>query len=212
MPKSAQLQKPVKKAPIVKAANDEAALAAAANAAATHKPGHNSMAMMRGKAEEAIKLKKDIDELEKKLAIAKEDYRKVTEDQLPSLLQGLGMTDFGMEDGTRIEVEEKVYASIKKENQNAAYSWLRKNKLGDIIKNTLSFSFGKGEDQLSEMLIEKIHKDKKLAALHFDKKATVHAATLNALANERHKDNNPLPTDIFGTYVRKVAKILTKET
>ena len=43
--------------------------------------------------------------------------------------------------------DKKIYgASIPKDQQEAAFTWLRNNGLGDVIENDITVTFGRGED------------------------------------------------------------------
>ena len=46
-------------------------------------------------------------------------------------------------------IKPQYGASIKVDNRPAAYEWLREHGHDDIIKNTISCQFGRGEDDLA---------------------------------------------------------------
>ena len=49
-------------------------------------------------------------------------------------------------DGSAIEVKEIYSATIPVARKDGAYNWLRENGLGDLIKNEVTVSFGRNED------------------------------------------------------------------
>ena len=61
-------------------------------------------------------------------------------------------------DGSTVTWKEKIRAHIKPENIDNAYQYIRDQGAGDLIKNEVSFSFGRGQDieakQVKEMFRE----------------------------------------------------------
>ena len=51
----------------------------------------------------------------------------------------MGLSSLKLADGSAVEVKPYYAASISTKNREAAYSWLRENGLGDIIKNNVPF-------------------------------------------------------------------------
>jgi len=89
----------------------------------------------------------ELDELA--LKNLKEKHRKLSEEIIPSKMTELGMTSTTMLDGSKVDVVENIYVSIPKDPDKSAacYKWLEDNGLGDIIKNNVGMSFGKGENE-----------------------------------------------------------------
>ena len=51
-----------------------------------------------------------------------------------------------LKDGSAIEVKEIYSATIPIDKKEGAFNWLRNNDLGDLIKNEITVSFGRNED------------------------------------------------------------------
>ena len=58
----------------------------------------------------------------------------------------MGLSFLKLQDGSSVEVKTNYSATITQANKEAAFNWLRENGLGDIIKNEISVSFGRNED------------------------------------------------------------------
>jgi len=56
------------------------------------------------------------------------------------------ITKLKLKDGESVEIKKIYGASITPDNQEKAFTWLRNNGLGDIIKNDVTVTFGRGED------------------------------------------------------------------
>ena len=61
-------------------------------------------------------------------------------------MEEFGVLDIKLADGSRISAEPFYAARITAEKTDDAHQWLRDNGHGDIIKNVVSVSFGRGED------------------------------------------------------------------
>ena len=99
--------------------------------------------------QEQLKIETEIEIAELELQNKKEKFRKLSEEIIPSKMTELGMTSTTMLDGSKVDVVENIYVSIPKDpdKSRACYNWLEDNGLGDIIKNQVGMSFGKGENE-----------------------------------------------------------------
>jgi len=142
-------------------------------------------------------------QLEDRLKEEKRKLLKLTDEDLPALLHEIGLTKFELEDGSKIELKPTYGAHIKIDNRDMAFTWLRDNGFDDIIKNTVSCVFGRGEDTQAEEFL-KIAAEQGVAA---DQKAEVHPSTLKAFVRERVEVGDEFPMDLFGAYVGQRATI-----
>ena len=62
------------------------------------------------------------------------------------MLSEMGLSYLKLADGSSVEVKTNYSATITQANKEKAFNWLRENGLGDIIKNELTVSFGRNED------------------------------------------------------------------
>ncbi len=99
-------------------------------------------------SDKVIKLKNLEDEIsnaEKSVSKLKEQAKQLSQFEIPTMMEEMHITKLKLKDGESVEI--KIYgASIPQENQEAAFTWLRDNDLGDIIKNDITVTFGRGED------------------------------------------------------------------
>ncbi len=156
-----------------------------------------------GLAKRAKELDKEIQDLERVLSERKDNYRKLTEESLPEALASLGMSSFQMEDGSSIQIKPFYGASIKAERQAEAFAWLREHGYDDIIKNTVSVRFGKGEDELCARLLQ----DLKGTGFIPEQAQKVEPMTLKAWVKEQVERGKEFPTELFGAFIGKKAII-----
>jgi len=120
------------------------------------------------------------------------------------------MDEMGVErldvDGLTVERKMIISASIPKDRKDEALSWLRENGLDDIIKNDVTCSFGKGQDNSAKNVIA-ILQD---AGFDPATKTHVHPSTLKAFVKERVTDGKPIDLDMFGAFISNAAQLRRK--
>ena len=92
-------------------------------------------------------------------------------------------------------------------NREAAYKWLREQGLGDIIKNDVTVSFGRNEDNKAADYAN-------LAQSHGyqpTQKLKVEPMTLKAMVRERIEKGLDLPMDTFNVFVGNRTKLTRKQ-
>ena len=151
----------------------------------------------------AKELEKQIEEQEQMLKGVKEQYRKLTEEAIPEALTELNMKGFKMDDGSEITVKPFYSASISEARRAEAYQWLRDHGFDDIIKNTVSVRFGRGEDELCARLLNLLGEQ----GFPADQAEKIEPATLKAWAKEQVERGNAIPAELFGLYIGKRAVI-----
>ena len=154
-------------------------------------------------AKAALLLEKDITDLEATLTEKKEQLRNLTDERLPDALKEIGMTKFQMTDGSVIEVKPFYSASIPVDRRGEAYEWLRAHGYDDIIKNTVSVQFGRGEDDAAGDLINSIRKQGLLP----EQAEKIESQTLKAWVREMVEQGTEFPSELFGAYTGFKAKI-----
>jgi len=128
----------------------------------------------------------------------KEDYRtKLSEEVLPSLFSEVGLSELKLSDGRKIKVSEYYRAAIKVENREAAYAWMRNNGFGDLVKNQVTCSFGRNEDEKAKSLIDTLN-DRGYQSMQ---REWVEPSTLRAFIREQHEAGKELPMDLLGAFV-----------
>jgi len=154
-------------------------------------------------AKRAKLLEKELDELESVTKERKDQLRKLLEQTIPEALAELGMSSFKMEDGSAIDVKAFYSASIPAARKAEAYEWLREHGYDDIIKNTVSVRFGRGEDELSARLINLLMQE----GYPVQQAEKIEPMTLKAWVKEQVERGNEFPSELFGAYIGQKATI-----
>lgn len=154
-------------------------------------------------ARRAKSLEKQIEDEEETLKGLKEKYRKLTEEAIPEALAELGMSSFRMEDGSSIDVKPFYSASITEARRAEAFQWLRDHGFDDIIKNTVSVRFGRGEDELCSRLLNLLGE----SGYPAEQAEKIEPMTLKAWVKEQVERGNEFPTELFGAFIGQKATI-----
>jgi len=153
-----------------------------------------------------LALEKRVEDLEQELSTAQKNLKAVAEDLLPAAMAEHGMSKLKMADGSEITVSKHYGASIPKAKQDEAFNWLRDNGHDSLIKNQLSVSFGRSEDEIAQSLKEKLEDEGYETA----QKVWVEPMTLKAFVKEQIEGGKPMPSDLFGIFIGEKTKIKRK--
>ena len=133
---------------------------------------------------------------EQALKDKEKEMERISGEVIPTLLSEMGLSSLKLADGSAVEVKPYYAANISLKNREAAYNWLRSNGLGDIIKNEITVSFGRNEDNKAAEYANLA----KGQGYQPTQKMKVEPMTLKALVRERIEAGKEMPTEIFGVF------------
>ena len=162
---------------------------------------------LANKIKEMQAIQKDIEQNEEYLKQRKKDLEQVAGEAIPTMLSEMGLSYLKLADGSSVEVKTNYSATITLANKEKAFNWLRENGLGDIIKNELTVSFGRNEDNKAAEYAELA----KGQGYQPTQKLKVEPMTLKALVRERIEAGKPLPTEIFNVFIGNKTTIKRKQ-
>ena len=139
------------------------------------------------------------------LKALKAEKHRLSVENIPGLMDEMGVDRLDV-DGVSVSRKMIVHASIPQDRKEEAFAWLRENGLDDIIKNDVTCSFGKGEDNVAGDVVGILQEK------GFDPKTKthVHPSTLKAFVKERIVDGKPIDLDMFGAFIANAAEIRRK--
>ena len=149
-------------------------------------------------AELLLKLRQNVDRLETELETAKKDMRRVEQEDLPDLMQELGLETFKLTTGELIEVKPEVDCGISEERRARAHAWLTENGFGGLIKTEVVAKFGREEREAAVACAQQIGGEMI---------ERVHPSTLKSFVKEQMAAGNPVPFDLFGVHPYNKVKI-----
>jgi len=153
------------------------------------------------------KLNKEIEQAEENKKQKKKNHDHLSGEVIPTMMSEMGLSHIKLMDGSSVDVKPNYSANITIANRQAEFNWNRNNRLGDIIKNEISVSFGRNED----------NKAADYAVLAQERgfqptqKLKVEPMTLKALVRERIEKGVEMPMDIFNVFVGNRTKLTRKQ-
>jgi hypothetical protein len=186
----------------------DADLAAAAELVSAT-PDDDKLRQVRDLAQQMLVAARKVELAQDALERAEEEYRILEERDLPKHLQSLGLKGLPLDNGVEIMLKDFVSSSLDKDMLQTALLWLNENGLGDLIKNNVTVSFGRGEDEKADALVETLSKE----GFTLEQKKSVHSQSLNAAIREHLEQGKKVDTPAIRVFQGTVAKIkLPKNT
>jgi len=170
-----------------------------------HTLDNEDLSTLTGFAEAIIKQDAFVKELDEKLKEEKKKLLKMTDEDLPALMTEANSMEFTLLDGSKVTIKPQYGASIKVDNRPAAFEWLREHGHDDIIKNTVSCQFGRGEDDLASSFKAFAEKEGYVPS----QTEKIEPMSLRAFVKERVENGDEFPMELFGAYVGQRA-VITK--
>ena len=160
-------------------------------------------------ANQVLKLKSMEDDLAKKedaIKKLKKDIEVISGEVIPTMMQEMNLSSLKLEDGSSVEVKPVYGASISSAKKEEAFNWLRNHNLGDLIKNEITVSFGRNEDNKA-IAYANLAQGQGYQPVQ---KLKVEPMTLKALVRERLESGQEMPTDLFNVFAGNRTKITSK--
>ena len=166
----------------------------------------NSVNDAKSLSDQVIKLKEledDLETKEKELKELKRHIELVSGEVIPTMMQEMNISTLKLADGSSVEVKPVYGASISAAKKEEAYTWLRENGLGDLIKNEITVSFGRNEDNKASQYAV-LAKGQGYEPVQ---KLKVEPMTLKALVRERLESGQEMPSDLFNVFAGNRTKV-----
>ena len=149
------------------------------------------------------KLEDEVKNDEERLKLKKQKIDKISGVVIPEIMESMKLKTMKLADGSGIEVKEIYSATIPVAHKESAFNWLRENGLGDLIKNEVTVSFGRGEDNKASEYAD-LARGRGYQPMQ---KLKVEPMTLKALFRERSEKNLDLPSEHFNLFKGNKTKI-----
>jgi len=120
----------------------------------------------------------------------------LSEEIIPTMMTEMSLSSIKLADGSAVEVKPVYGASIPVSKREEAFKWLRDNGLGDLIKNEVTVSFGRNEDNKAATYAVLAQGQ----GYQPVQKLKVEPMTLKALVRERIESGREIPSDLFNVY------------
>ena len=167
----------------------------------------NNIQSLADQVEKLEALQKRLELQEDNIKNTKKELDYLSGEVIPTMMSEMGLSHLKLMDGSSVDVKPNYSASISVANREAAFAWLRNNGLGYIIKNEISVSFGRNEDNKAADYANLAESQ----GYQPQQKLKVEPMTLKALVRERLEAGKEMPTEIFNVFVGNKTTIKRKQ-
>jgi len=144
------------------------------------------------------KIQEDIQILEKALNDANRDLIEVSRNQIPAIMQGFNLSELKLSSGEKITVEDKLKASITKDNLEVAYTEMSKDGSEILFKKGIKIENAPNEEEILQILLDN--------NIPYNMEKSIHPQTLNKFCRERMEKGLLIPNGI-SVYTYQETKI-----
>lgn len=145
-------------------------------------------------------------EAQEKAREAQEAVRSIAEQQIPELMDEIGLASFETKSGIKLTVADVIRASIPKVRRDEAYEWMDAEGYGDLIKHNVTINFGRDEGERAEKLIAQLNCE----GHRVKDERKVESSTLRKFVGDRLEEGADIPMDLFGAAQFRKAKIVSR--
>ena len=160
---------------------------------------------LSGHVRQLRSLEQQISDAEDHIKALKQQKHSLSTEIIPNMMDSMGVERVDV-DGVSVVRKSVVHASIPAARKDEAFEWLRKNNLDDIIKNDVTCSFGKGQDNEAGHVLGQLREQ------GYDpmQKTHIHPMTLKGFVRERIENGHDIDLEMFGAYIMNTAEIKRK--
>lgn len=168
--------------------------------------GDNILAQIASTARQVLEARDAVVAAEEALKEAQANLRALQQDILPELMSVAGQEQLVTADGLKVSVRDMIRGTPSRENEAAAFRWLRDTGGGGIIKSRVEADLGKGDPERVKSALEALGG----LGIKASPRETVAWQTLGALVRERLEKGNEVPLDLLGIYMWREADVKPK--
>lgn len=166
-------------------------------------PRSEKLSDLSEKCGQQLELENQVEMIEKELKDTKEKLNRLSQVDIPDLMHELGVSNFTLTNGLKVQVSPFYGAKISEENSERAFNWLEDHGHEGIIKGELIIMYKRTDKQRLGQFFDLA---RELGFLTKDK-LSVHPMTLKAFVKEQLTESNELPRELFGVYTGWQTKI-----
>ena len=127
---------------------------------------------------------------------------KINTEDIPALMENMGLTTIEVDDH-KVKLRNYVHARIPEDRKQEAYAFLRSIGEESIIKNEVTVSFDRGQDNMAGDLVGELNN----RGLEPNQKTHIHPMTLKGWCKDRIDQGKELDFDLFGIHAGVEAKV-----
>lgn len=164
-----------------------------------------SLEQITNLAEKAEQLSSTIEHLEDALKAQKGELHELKTKALPDAMTSVGLSEFTMESGTTLKLEDFVAGTLPKkpEEKEVAIRHLEELEAEGIIKNTMTVRFSKAEHNMAGMIAD----DLRSQGYEVELTSGVAPQTYLKFVRDALKNGDPIDLEKLGIFSGRQVKI-----
>ena len=151
----------------------------------------------------SIDIDDQIKDAEQHLKDLKFKKHKINTEDIPALMESMGGLTTIEVDDHKVKLRNYVHARIPENRKQEAYAFLRSIGEQSIIKNEVTVSFDRGQDNMAGDLVGELNN----RGLEPNQKTHIHPMTLKGWCKDRIDQGKELDFDLFGIHAGVEAKV-----
>ena len=167
-------------------------------------PAADKLKSLAKLAENLVVVEDAISQVEDQLAELKRQKRSLAEIEIPDIMNEVGLKEFKLTNGLKINVKSVFRGKITEENAEEAFKWLDEHGHGGIVKGEIRIPFRLDDNKLN---ISKIEEFARSLGYDADEKLNVHHMTLSAFIKDQLTSGHEVPRDLLGVWTGFDTKI-----
>lgn len=169
------------------------------------RPAEAMFQQLEALVDQQLRAEQAVEAAEQALGVAKEKLRQLSEVQIPAHLDQMKMQDFTRQDGLKVKIQEKVYASLPKDRAAAGCTWLAAHGAQHLIKTQVKVEFAAGDAKKAAKLADSLRKRKN--ALEAEMAVTVNPQSLAAWVRSQLEEGAEVDLDLLGVHRKRVSVV-----
>lgn len=177
---------------------------------------NDTLAKLRLLAKAQAGLEKLAGELKSAMETAKNAADNLAAKVIPEIMDAAEVAEFALTTNFKMTIEEKIHASMKKDQIEPCCKFLEEKGFSSIVKRTVSVPFSTKQGKLADKVVKAVEKalGDQIGAVEIQDEKSVHHSTLSAWARRWLQEGNELSTEqmkMFGIFRQRRAKVSEKE-
>jgi hypothetical protein len=169
-------------------------------------PSTNELAELSSLANDLYLAELEVATKKRELEEAQAKADDISQQQIPDLMETLGIEEFTTTSGVKISIRAILRAAPPAARRAEAYRYLEEKGFGDLIKRNIVVGFGRGEEEAAANLVADL--DGK--GLRTKDEVKVEPQTLKKWVKGQLAAGVHVPPDLFGVREFRQAKIKAK--
>jgi hypothetical protein len=173
------------------------------------RPSSEAITSLTSLTRRVVEVQREKTRLEAELKRAEEMERELTWNQIPAIMDVIGLKHFELTDGTTIHVGEEIRTSMPKKSAAEGVAWLDDNGEAGMVKRRFVIAFNRDQTALVNKFKADLARRKVPLAVTIEQ--YVEPPTLKSWVTRKLEEGASIPEKLFGVFRQRIAKVKVPE-